>query len=513
MDFFDDLINLNFDLDPTTALTLAAGSFAVWYITTAFISWYRYRHLPGPFVAKFSYIWQVYTIATGRVKENYINLREYGPLVLTAPGTVVTSDPEIFRRANGARSKYDRSPWYAAGKFKHDTTNMGTLIDTPEHDAIKSKTAGPYAGREAEGGLESVVDAQLVRLVDLIKRKYVSRNGELVQTDFSKISRFFTLDVISKLLFGTPWGHLDEGIDVLGWCVAMDDRLVLMFLMMELPALRNLFGGSYGLLRWFGPQPGDKSGLGVVMGYVNKLIREHFTDKNLKQKDMMSGFIRNGLSEMECQGEALLVILAGSDTSAGTIRSTILYLMSNPQAYGRFKREIKEALQQGKVSSPITNEEALKLPYLQAIITEASRIGTPLTFGHYKVVPKGGDTVNGMYLPEGTEIGHNALSLTHNKEIFGEDADIFRPERFLEADPERKAHMLKALDMLFGSGRWTCAGKNLALMELNKIFFELLRHFDFQIVNVQNPVKERAYLTKLHEDMFVRITETDWSTI
>lgn len=193
---------------------------------------------------------------------------------------------------------------------------MGTLIDTPEHDAIKSKTAGPYAGREAEGGLESVVDAQLVRLVDLIKRKYVSRNGELVQTDFSKISRFFTLDVISKLLFGTPWGHLDEGIDVLGWCVAMDDRLVLMFLMMELPALRYLFGGSYGLLRWFGPQPGDKSGLGVVMGYVNKLIGEHFTDKDLKQKDMMSGFIRNGLSEMECQGEALLVILAGSDTSA-----------------------------------------------------------------------------------------------------------------------------------------------------------------------------------------------------
>lgn len=81
--------------------------------------------------------------------------------------------------------------------------------------------------------------------------------------------------------------------------------------------------------------------------------------------------------------------------------------------------------------------------------------------------------MNGMYLPAGTEIGHNALSLTHNKEIFGEDADIFRPERFLEADPERKAHMLKALDMLFGSGRWTCAGKNLALMELNKIFFEV----------------------------------------
>lgn len=40
-----------------------------------------------------------------------------------------------------------------------------------------------------------------------------------------------------------------------------------------------------------------------------------------------------------------------------------------------------------------------------------------------------------------------------------------------------------------------------------------MRHFDFQVVNVHNPVKERAYISKLHDDMFVRISEADWSCI
>lgn len=40
-----------------------------------------------------------------------------------------------------------------------------------------------------------------------------------------------------------------------------------------------------------------------------------------------------------------------------------------------------------------------------------------------------------------------------------------------------------------------------------------MRHFDFQVVNVHNPVKERAYISKLHDDMFVRISEADWSYI
>ncbi|KAK4653471.1 hypothetical protein QC762_506620 [Podospora pseudocomata] len=508
MDFLIDA-----ELSNSTILGLAAASFVIWYVVTAFTAWYRLRHLPGPTLAKFSFLWQAHTIVTQQVSSRYINLREYGPLVVVAPGTVVTNDLDVLRKISAARSTYKRSVWYAGAKFTHDTDSMGTQVDTAAHDILKAKTAGPYAGRETEGGLERAVDAQLVRLVDLIRRKYLSTPDELRSIDFAKLSRCFTMDVISGLVFGKPWGHLDEGEDVLGWIGTMDKLLPMMSVGLELPALRDIMIPKYGLLRWFGPKTSDKSGLGVVMKHVNETIRERFQNKDKPTKDMMGGFIRNGMTRSECEGEAILAVLAGNDTTASTIRSSMLYLMATPHAYARFKKEIKEAVEQGKVSSPITNEEAQKFPYTQAVMYETFRIGNAVTFGHYKVVPRGGDTLAGYYLPGGTNIGHNTLGLTHNKKIFGEDADIFRPERFLDCRADQKTGMMRALEIIWGGGRWTCAGKNVALIELNKTAFELMRHFDFQVVNVHNPVKERAYISKLHDDMFVRISEADWSCI
>lgn len=74
-----------------------------------------------------------------------------------------------------------------------------------------------------------------------------------------------------------------------------------------------------------------------------------------------------------------------------------------------------------------------------------------------------------------------------NTEIFGQDVDIFRPERFLECDATTKARMLKTVDLAFGYGRWLCLGKSLAQIEMNKIFVEvclpgpiLQRHLDME---------------------------------
>ncbi|KAK0736747.1 cytochrome P450 [Apiosordaria backusii] len=482
------------ELSNTAICGLAAASVVTWYIVTSLKAYYRLRHIPGPRLARFSYLWEFYTIITGRVQDGYLNLREYGPLVVTAPGTIVTDDPEVLRRTMAARGSYSRGMWYAAAKFTPDTDNLASQLDTTAHDILKAKTTGPYAGRETEGGLERAVDVQLLRLIDLIRRKYVSRGDELRSIDFAQLSRYFTMDVISGLVFGKAWGHRTR-VEILI--------------------------SKYGLLGLVGPKPTDKSGLGVIMKYVNELIAQRFASKDKPTKDMMGGFIRNGMTRSECEGEAILAVLAGNDTTArfgphsrlwGLSPVTIVRL-TTPHAYARFKKEIKEAVQQGKVSSPITNEESQKLPYTQAVMWEGFRIGSAVTFGHYKVVPGGGDTIHGHYLPEGTLIGHNTIALTHNKKVFGEDADIFRPERFLECDADKKAEMLRALDIVFGGGRWTCSGKNVALLELNKVPFELMRWFDFQVVNVHKPVIEKAYVSKLHDDMFVRIAEADWAGV
>lgn len=90
-----------------------------------------------------------------------------------------------------------------------------------------------------------------------------------------------------------------------------------------------------------------------------------------------------------------------------------------------------------------------------------------------KEVPHGGDTIHGKFIPAGTSIGVNHYSMLHSKTVFGEDADVFRPERFLEVEATALTELQRHVELAFGYGRWMCAGKSVALMELNKIFFEV----------------------------------------
>lgn len=74
--------------------------------------------------------------------------------------------------------------------------------------------------------------------------------------------------------------------------------------------------------------------------------------------------MRHGLSQGQCETEGIFMIIAGSDTTASVMRVTVLSIISNPRVYQKFKSEIANAVRSG-VSSPITVEEAKKIPYLQ----------------------------------------------------------------------------------------------------------------------------------------------------
>lgn len=63
--------------------------------------------------------------------------------------------------------------------------------------------------------------------------------------------------------------------------------------------------------------------------------------------------------------EVPLQISAGADSTAVTIRGTMLHLLSSPGAYRKLKEEIRKGIQQGIISKPIKGDEAKKLPYLQ----------------------------------------------------------------------------------------------------------------------------------------------------
>ena len=206
---------------------------------------------------------------------------------------------------------------------------------------------------------------------------------------------------------------------------------------------------------------------------------------------MLASFIRHGLDETEASGEALLQVVAGADTTATGLNTVMLCLMTNPAAYKRLQAEIEDGVSEGIISTPIKDSETRQLPYLQAVIKEGLQVRSPAGGALYKMVPPGGDTINGFFIPGGTQTGVSHLSFLHPQEIFGPDAQMFRPERWLDPETDR-GHLSKmnsTLDMIFHSGKYQCLGKSVALMEFNKIFIELLRTVDFSIVDTEKPAR------------------------
>lgn len=186
--------------------------------------------------------------------------------------------------------------------------------------------------------------------------------------------------------------------------------------------------------------------------------------------------IKHGLNQTECETEGLFMIIAGTESTASAIRSALIHTMTSPLVYRRLKDEIQAAVREGRVSSPIiTMHEAKQLPYLQAVVYESIRMRPPLIGFFPKVVPPGGATLLGREIPAGTAIGTNMSAMLASTALFGADAGVFRPERFLESgmDETRRRQMERLVEMAFGHGQWMCVGKTIAFMEINKSVFEV----------------------------------------
>lgn len=165
--------------------------------------------------------------------------------------------------------------------------------------------------------------------------------------------------------------------------------------------------------------------------------------------------------------------VAGSDTTATAIRTTLLLILTTPRVYTALLAEITALAPALGADEVISDARARGMPYLQAVIKEGLRWFPPVTGMLSKMVPAGGVEWKGVRLPAGTQVGFGVWSAMRAPDSWGSDADEFRPERWLEASPDQLRNMEATLSLVFGSGKWSCLGKDTALMELNKVFVEV----------------------------------------
>lgn len=161
--------------------------------------------------------------------------------------------------------------------------------------------------------------------------------------------------------------------------------------------------------------------------------------EKVEYRDLLNSLIEAQKQHPEALGKGDVfaiahgAIFAGSDSTASTMQSFCWQVLSSRRVYEKLMQEILSA----NLSEMVTYNEAQNLPYFQACLKEAMRINPAVGLNITRKVPPAGAELGGVKLPGGTEVAVNGWVLHRDRSIFGDDADAYRPERWLEGDKEK----------------------------------------------------------------------------
>ena len=123
---------------------------------------------------------------------------------------------------------------------------------------------------------------------------------------------------------------------------------------------------------------------------------------------------------------------ADAETTATSLSWWTFAMIAFQEVQRRAQAEIDAVV--GRERIP-TFANAPRLPYVRAIIKEIFRWRPTITLGVPHVATEE-DWYEGMYIPKGTICISNIWHCNHDRAVFGEDPDEFRPERYLDEHGE-----------------------------------------------------------------------------
>jgi cytochrome P450 len=213
---------------------------------------------------------------------------------------------------------------------------------------------------------------------------------------------------------------------------------------------------------------------------------DHTLDKYVQLKETYPDMV----NDQQIVNWLMLSILAGGDTSSSTMRAILYYLAKSPSTSSKLAAELQAA----SLPTPAPWKSIRDLPYLDAVIRESMRVSPGVSLIMERVVPEGGFTLpDGRYIPAGTKVGCNPFVTNRDYGVFGDDADTFNPDRWLQGKNEsaeqfeaRSRRMKDTVDFVFGGGGRICMGRYLAMLEIKKLIATLYSLFDVSISWLQS---------------------------
>ncbi len=183
-------------------------------------------------------------------------------------------------------------------------------------------------------------------------------------------------------------------------------------------------------------------------------------------------------TDRELLDEVMTLIIAGFETSAGTLNWAWYLLATHPDVAERVIDEVQAVFSE---DAEITSERLNELVFLEQVINEAMRLYPPGWVFSRRALE---DTDIGEFdVPEGTDLFFSPYIL-HRTEEFWSQPDVFDPGRF---SPDRYDADQESAFIPFSLGPRRCIGEYFAMLEMKINLALLVPRFEMRALTEDVP--------------------------
>ncbi|GJN72923.1 cytochrome P450 52A11 [Purpureocillium lilacinum] len=294
--------------------------------------------------------------------------------------------------------------------------------------------------------------------------------------DISNLFYRYTLDVATDFLLGTDVKSLSTPKQE--FAEAFN----------EVQRIQNIITRT-NKLRYLVPKWTYRACLRVINAFIHKFIErtlrmapsEFDKTKSDKSYTFLHELARFTRDPKVIRDQVIAVLLAGRDTTAGTLSWAIYELARHPEALAKLRNEILDTVGPDK---PPTYEHLKNMSYLKAVLNETLRLYPSVPFNvrlalKDTTLPRGGGPDGSEPLPvlKDTPIGYSTLVMQRRPDLYPPVSDtfadpgVFSPDRWAHWHPKPHEYIP------FNAGPRICIGQQFALTEMSYVLVRMFQRF------------------------------------
>ncbi|KAI0433428.1 cytochrome P450 [Xylaria sp. FL1042] len=474
----------------------------VWTVFLLPLSLFIYRlyahplsKVPGPFLARITELWRTIHYFRGTWFDDILELhRKYGPVVRVSPNEVSVVSPDLTKSVYSHAKGTVKTNWYDTwARLGDKYRGVFDTTDPQEHGFLRKRVSAVY-----NLSFFIFMEPKIQGVISSLWKRFDDFEQKQEPINLSDWVSFFTYDVVSTLCYSEPLGFIQEGSDDRRFIENIHRTFYWSSNLGFLPLNRQniIFNLIAGFLKCtFGSEPGGSTS--AFLQFIGTKVFERRKSSSVENADMLDHFLKmkdhegKQVEDIDVYAEMGNLVAAGADTTSIGIKAVIGPILRDPMRYRRLQSELDDAYKASGITlgQPISYTILKDLPFLQACVKEGTRMHPSIIYQLPRRAPSSGVQLEGFFIDPSSTISMSPLAQNRCQALFGDDADEWKPERWIpgEMNTEEQIRFMDKNLATFGYGSRTCIGRNLATVEMTKFLAEILTRYDVELLNKAKP--------------------------